>query len=159
MEALLPGYKFNHPLDDDENIKWHLNIDPTLFDHLDKWVHVRKWEKEVKNGKEKRLLAKHDMRNLVAYSWIYLLGERVVEDKTLKKIRKHVKKLVLSATEEELDGFMKLLGSPDLKRDGKYKKLEGALVMRLARERERDDVLQGVRCGLIGKIRNLFRTT
>jgi len=158
MQALRPGYRENLIPEKTGDIDVNIHINLRLFDCLEKWMHVHEREKEMTDERDKVLLAKHDMKNLVAYTWIYLLGEGVVVAGLLDRVLRHVQRLVFRATEGELDGFLKLLDSPDHVQDEKLNELSRALVMRRLGLEPYDD-LQGVRVGLRGRIRNWFRTS
>jgi hypothetical protein len=70
------------------------------------------------------------MKNLAAYTKIYLQGTGIVTDEALEKILEHIKALVIKATVAQLSDFVELVNSPDLQRDEKFRELKKALVMR-----------------------------
>lgn len=104
-------------------------LDFMLFKYLSKWINVHMRERQVA-VEDKEMLRKHDMKQLVAHTKIYLQGTDVVTGKALRTMLKHIKTLVNRATTQELDGFVQLAHSPDLERDEKFDQLKRALVMR-----------------------------
>lgn len=104
-------------------------IDLNLFKYLNMWVNVHLREHQVAE-EDKEKLRKMDMKNLVAYTKIYLQGTDVVEDQASRDVLEHIRALVNRATIQELDGFVQLINSEDLKRDEKLNQLKRALVMR-----------------------------